>query len=377
MQRMSLARMTALAAMAAAVACSRKADTAAEPEQERPDAWTVQFMMEFNRQPDSVPSRWRPLIGEYGADTTKRWFVIERDGRLWVMDHFKNFAPLNERADKSDSLFDAPVMPVTVSGPVRFQFDSARRVTAINVGDITMPRRAVEPPPGTVQMRVTPVRPLDELRREALAATPPAETGRFEPTDLVEVTKLDSTIRLDVRYATENNFLGARMYDTARVFMQRAAAEALVRANKVITRMNGRLMIYDGYRPWYVTKVFWDATPEDKRWLVANPAQGSRHNRGIAVDISIYDLDENKPLDMPSGYDEATERAHSLYPGGTSQQRWNRALLRRILEHEGFAVNPTEWWHFDFMNRKRYAIGNIPFDKIPVPATPASEPKKP
>src|SRR6185295_11385407 len=179
-----------------------------------------------------------------------------------------------------------------------------------------------------------------------------------------DVTKLDSTIKLDVRYASENNFLGTKMYDTERVFMQRAAAAALVRANKTMRRLNGRLIIHDGYRPWYVTKIFWDATPEPQRWLVANPAEGSRHNRGIAVDLNIYDDDLKRATEMPSTYDEATERAFSSYPGGTSRERWHRALLRRVMEHEGFAVNPKEWWHFDYVDRKRYAIGNVTFDHI-------------
>ena len=151
--------------------------------------------------------------------------------------------------------------PVPVSGEVRFHLDSMRQVTSIQVGDLTKPRRAIEPPPGATQMRVTPVRPLDELRREALAGSPPAETGKFEPTNLVEVTKLDSTIRLEIRYATENNFLGARMYDTARAFMQKTAAEALVRASRNAQRVGYGLLIHDAYRPWYVTKIFWDATP--------------------------------------------------------------------------------------------------------------------
>ncbi len=348
-----------LALAAVAGACVKRAPSAPGPG--RMDEWTQQFLMEFSRQPDTVPTRWQAIIGEYGTDTVNRWFVIERDKRLWIMDQSKNYVPLTEH---SDSLFQAPIAPVPVRGDVRFRFDSTRHVASVQVGNVTMPHRHIEPPPGVAQTRIRPVRPLDELRREALAALPPAESGKFEPPNLVDVTTLDSTIKFDVRYATENNFLGAKMYDTARVFMQKAAAAALVRANKTMRRLNGRLIIHDGYRPWYVTKIFWDATPEDKRWLVADPAQGSKHNRGIAVDLNIYDDDISRASEMPSTYDEATERAYSTYPGGTSRERWHRALLRRVMEHEGFAVNPKEWWHFEYVDKKRYAIGNIPFDKI-------------
>ena len=124
------------------------------------------------------------------------------------------------------------------------------------------------------------------------------------------------------------------------------------------------LLIHDAYRPWYVTKVFWEATPEDKRIFVANPAQGSRHNRGAAVDLTLYDLATGKPVEMVSTYDETTDRAYPDYPGGTSMQRWLRRTLRDAMESEGFAVYEAEWWHFDYKDWQSYGIGNVPFDKI-------------
>jgi len=358
---MPYGRRLAVFALATALVAACGGGQAAPPPPPKLDEWTQEFLIEFGRQPDSAPGKWRGLIGEYGPDTNSRWFVIERDKRLSILDQYKNYVPLTER---SDSVFDAPVLPVPVSGTVTFRLDSAKRALSVRVGNVVMQRRDVGPAEGVAQLRITPVRPIDELRREALAATPPAESGSFRQTDLVDVAALDTSIRLDIRYASENNFLGARMYDAPRAFLQRDAAAALVRANKTIKRLNGVLLIHDAYRPWYVTKIFWDATPTDKRWMVANPAEGSKHNRGIAVDLNIWDRDENKPLDMPSTYDESTERSFVTYPGGTSQQRWNRALLKRVMEHEGFAVHPKEWWHFEYVDRKRYPIGNVAFDKI-------------
>jgi D-alanyl-D-alanine dipeptidase len=110
--------------------------------------------------------------------------------------------------------------------------------------------------------------------------------------------------------------------------------------------------------------MFWDATPVDTRWLVADPAQGSRHNRGAAVDLTLYDLSTGAPVEMPSTYDESTDRAYADYPGGTSRQRWRRALLRRVMEAEGFSVNTHEWWHFDYSTWRSFAIGNEPFERI-------------
>jgi D-alanyl-D-alanine dipeptidase len=311
--------------------------------------------------PDSVPTRWVGLIGEYGPDTTRRWFTLERERRLWILDHQGNYVPLAER---SDSVFDAPLSTAAVSGEVRFRRDATGRATAVHVGSVTMPRRNVEPPPGATQLRITPVRPVEDLRREALAARPPAESGSFKVPALVDVAALDSTIKLDIRYATENNFLGTKLYEQPRAFLQKPAADALVKAHRALRALGYGLLIHDAYRPWYVTKVFWDATPDSLRWLVADPGQGSKHNRGAAVDVTLYDVESGKPVEMPSTYDESTARANATYPGGTSLQRWHRSLLRRALEHEGFIANPLEWWHFDYKDWKSYPIVNLPFDRL-------------
>jgi D-alanyl-D-alanine dipeptidase len=212
--------------------------------------------------------------------------------------------------------------------------------------------------------RITPLRPVAELRAEALKASPPKETGDFLPTDLVELVKLDPTIKLEIRYATTNNFMGTKMYTQPRAFLQRPAAEAVVRANKKLKAQGFGLLIHDGYRPWYVTKMFWDATPDDKKIFVANPAEGSKHNRGCAVDLSMYDLKTGKAVSMPSGYDEMSPRAFSDYSGGTAKQNEHRAILKKAMESEGFTVNPKEWWHFDYKDWKRYRIGNVDFQDI-------------
>jgi D-alanyl-D-alanine dipeptidase len=146
--------------------------------------------------------------------------------------------------------------------------------------------------------------------------------------------------------------------------MQRPAAEAVVRANQKLRQLGFGLLIHDAYRPWYVTKMFWDATPVNKRWLVANPAEGSKHNRGAAVDLTLFDLATGQPVEMPSTYDESTGRAFANYPGGTSLQRWHRALLRNAMVSEGFLVNPSEWWHFDYKSWRDYPLGNVAFDRI-------------
>src|SRR5258708_7113090 len=214
------------------------------------------------------------------------------------------------------------------------------------------------------QFHITPVRPVDQLRVEALAATPPLEEGSFRPSDLVEVISLDPTIHLDIRYATPNNFLGTPLYEQPRAFLQRPAAEAVVRVHRALAAKGYGLLIHDAYRPWYITKIFWDATPADKHQYVADPAKGSRHNRGCAVDLTLFDRSTGRAIEMPSGHDEMSERAHPDYKGGTDEQRKMRDLPRSAIEAEGFTVYELEWWHFDYRDWHSYAVQNVRFADI-------------
>jgi len=212
--------------------------------------------------------------------------------------------------------------------------------------------------------RVTPVRPYAELLPLALAARPPEEKGDFRPADLVEINTLDPTIRLDIRYASTRNFLGVAIYSQARAFLQRPAAEALVRVQRSLAAEGYGLLVHDAYRPWYVTRIFWDATPVEDHKFVADPAEGSRHNRGCAVDLTLYELGTGRPVIMPSLYDETSERAYATYTGGTAEQRRLRDLLRAHMEREGFSVYEFEWWHFDYRDWKSYAIQNVRFEDL-------------
>lgn len=190
---------------------------------------------------------------------------------------------------------------------------------------------------------------------------PPKESGKkLRKPDLVEVVWLDSTIHLDIRYATKNNFMKRRMYDTARAFLQRPAAEAVVRVQRSLRKLGLGLVIFDAYRPWSVTKQFWDETPPSKHSFVANPKYGSKHNRGCAVDLSLYDLRTGREIEMPSNYDEFSKRASPKYTGGTAQQRKWRDLLRSAMEKEGFTVDPGEWWHFDYREWRMYPVLDTP-----------------
>ena len=198
----------------------------------------------------------------------------------------------------------------------------------------------------------------------AFAQTGPPKEENKREADLIELTKLDKSIKLDIRYATTNNFVGKAVYPEGRAFLQRPAAEAVVKVHKELKKKGLGIVIYDGYRPWAITKLFWEVVAEDQRKFVADPAKGSKHNRGCAIDLGIYDLKTGKAIPMPSGYDEFTERASPDYKGGSDEERANRETLRHMMESVGFTVNPNEWWHFDFKDWQEYAIYDIAFDEI-------------
>jgi len=311
-------------------------------------------------KPPPASLNWGGLIGEYGWDHDVL-YIFEKDGKLWALIEWFEFDPLEQ---VSENVFKFPNKGLYDGERLIFTRDKNGRSTSVEAANVLFKRRSVGPEDGAAQLRIKPVRPVSELLKEALTAAPPKEMGEFRRTDLVELTRLDPTIKLDIRYASTNNFLGSVFYSEPRAFLQRPAAEALVRAQDKLKEKGYGLLIHDAYRPWYVTKVFWDATPQDKKIFVADPSQGSRHNRGAAVDLSLYDLKTREPVEMVGTYDETTDRSYPDYPGGTSLQRWHRKLLRDTMESEGFSVYEAEWWHFDYSDWRKYPIGNLVFDKI-------------
>ncbi len=194
--------------------------------------------------------------------------------------------------------------------------------------------------------------------------TPPREAGTFRAPDLVELIVLEPTLRLDIRYATANNFVGRPVYPEARAFLQRPAAAALIRVHRALKAKGYGLLIFDGYRPWTITKLFWDVVPPGGREFVADPAKGSKHNRGCAVDLSLFDRATGLEVPMPSAYDEMSERAYPPYAGGPAAARAARDVLRAAMEAEDFSVEPNEWWHFNYVDWPAYPILDVPFSAI-------------
>jgi serine beta-lactamase-like protein LACTB len=308
----------------------------------------------------NYPDDWNNLIGEYGDDHIILYFY-EKGGHLFALIEWMEKDKLTQL---SENEFAFPESGGMYQGE-KFIFERDENGRAIRVSIENGPvfnRRALGSASET--FRIEPLLPMEELRTIALAASPPSESGDFKESDLVDLKSLDPSIQYDIRYATTNNFMSNKFYTLSRAYLQRPAAEAVVRVHQKLKEQGYGLLIHDAYRPWYVTKMFWDATPEDKKVFVATPSYGSRHNRGAAIDLTLFDLKTGKVIEMVAGYDEMTDRSFPFYFGGNTEQRYHRAMLRTAMEEEGFSIYEFEWWHFDYTGWEEYRIQNLQFSEI-------------
>ncbi|TPE60554.1 serine hydrolase [Sandaracinobacter neustonicus] len=300
------------------------------------------------------------LIGEYGWDYNVLR-IYERDGKPYVRIEWTDWLPLTRLgADHYAFPTDRGLYPLE---SLRFERGADGQVTAAMLGAIRFPRRDFGAEAEAV-IRAAMETGIDAARASALKGTPPVEKPSAKPSQLTAITSIDPSIRLDVRYAGTNNFMGQQIYEQSGAFLQKPAAEALGRVQKKLNAQGFGLLIHDAYRPWYVTKMFWDATPPANRMFVADPSKGSRHNRGAAVDLTMLDLKTGKPMITTGRYDEFSSRSYSNFGGGSDEQRWLREVLRTAMESEGYTVYPQEWWHFDLVGWQDYPIGNIRFSEI-------------
>lgn len=179
---------------------------------------------------------------------------------------------------------------------------------------------------------------------------------------LVEIKKRIPDIKLDIRYAGKNNFAKQAVYKQARAFARLPVVEALKNVQNELKKFGFGLKIFDGYRPYSVTVKFF-AIASDKSF-VANPKDGSRHNRGCAIDLTLIDLKTGKDLEMPTPYDSFAAEAASDFMNLPANVIQNRELLRSTMEKNGFRVLNNEWWHFDFNGWKNYELMDIPFEDL-------------
>ena len=210
---------------------------------------------------------------------------------------------------------------------------------------------------------IIPIKEISELREISKNSNPPILDSLDSHKKLVDLKKLDDEFQLDIRYASTNNFMRSKFYKNERAFFNMSAADRLIEAKNELKKLGYGIIIYDAYRPWFVTKMFWEGTPENLKHFVANPENGSSHNKGCAIDIGLYDIETEESIDMISGYDEFTERAYPNYMGGSKKQRDIRDMLIKVMEKNDFTVYEYEWWHFNY-NKCDSGIMNYSFSEL-------------
>jgi len=181
---------------------------------------------------------------------------------------------------------------------------------------------------------------------------------------MIELKSTMPNLVYELRYASLDNFMKTRMYPskTRETFMRMPAAKALACAQQKLNAMGYGFKIWDAYRPYSVTEKFWEMVKDER--YVANPAKGSGHNRGIAVDLTIITLSDGKELDMGTGFDNFTDTAHHTFTKLSDLVLQNRKLLRQTMESCGFVAFESEWWHYSLPDPTRYFILDIPFKKL-------------
>ena len=210
---------------------------------------------------------------------------------------------------------------------------------------------------------IIPIKEISELREISKNSNPPILDSLDSHKKLIDLKKLDDEFQLDIRYASSNNFMRSKFYKNEKAFFNMSAADKLIEAKNDLKELGYGIIIYDAYRPWFVTKMFWEGTPENLKHFVANPENGSSHNKGCAIDIGLYDIETGESIVMISGYDEFTERAYPNYMGGSKKQRDIRDMLIQVMEKNDFTVYEYEWWHFNY-NGCDSGIMNYSFEEL-------------
>lgn len=181
--------------------------------------------------------------------------------------------------------------------------------------------------------------------------------------NMIEIRKLLPDAQFDIRYATPNNFTKEILYSSGySTFLRLPAAYALRNVAQELKQLGLGIKIFDAYRPYSVTQKMWDLIGDER--YVANPAKGSGHNRGLAVDLTLIDLASGKELNMGTAYDNFTDTAHHSFAALTESILNNRTLLKHTMEKHGFKALQTEWWHYSWPNNRNYEVLDIPFKKL-------------
>lgn len=321
-------------------------------------------------EPRECPKDLKYLLGMYYGNG-EQFVIRERNGELELLyrttrEDYKfansNQFPLKKERFDSYTLLEAGPMNNTETS-VRFERDPDGYGITCKIGGNRY-SRAFFGPDREKPFRIPQPSDWQRLKKAASEAAIPSALTTGKQAELVDVTKAITGIKLDLRYAGTNNCFGMSIVDVKKAYLDRVAAVALGRVQKRLADYGYGLVIWEAYRPWSVSKLAYDAFPDDKKQMLPTPEQGFSHNTGKAVDVSLYYLETGESVEMISDFDEPSIRQYSKFTGGTELERYQRDLLHQLMSLEGFSVSDMEWWHFEYEPDNVYSHLNVPLQGL-------------
>lgn len=321
-------------------------------------------------EPRECPKDLKYLLGMYYGNG-EQFVIRERGGELELLyrttrEDYKfarsNQFPLKKERFDSYTLLEAGPMNNTETS-VRFERDPDGYGITCKIGGNRY-SRAFFGADREKPFRLPQPEDWQALKNAAAEAVMPAALAEGKQARLVDVAKAVPGIKLDLRYAGTDNCFGVPIVDVQKAYLDQEAAAALSRVKKKLADYGYGLVIWEAYRPWSVSKLAYDAFPEDKKQMLPAPEQGFSHNTGRSVDVSLYYLETGEPAAMISDFDEPSVRQYTKFAGGTELERYQRDLLHQLMSLEGFSGSDVEWWHFDYEPDTVYSHLNLPLAEL-------------
>ena len=318
----------------------------------------------------AVPKDVNSLLGMYYGNASV-FLLREEKGVLQIVYRtdpedrdfsYANLFPLKKNHFDSYSMNEEGPL-FSAETVVHFERDSDGNGIACKIGGKRFARDFF-PGEGNNVTRLGPNADYQTLKDAASHAAMPAKLQQGQQGRLIRIRSIVPNVKFDLRYAGSNNIFGVPLFETTEAFAEAETVSALKKAAEKLTARGYGLLVWEGYRPWYVSKLAYDLLPKDKKTMLPVPDKGEDRNTGRAVDVSLYDLKTGEAVNMISDFDEVSVRQYPGFSGGTERQRNIRDMLAAVMKECGFAQGKEEWWHFTLGDTGEWQHLNIPYGQI-------------
>lgn len=318
----------------------------------------------------AVPKDVNSLLGLYYGNSSV-FLLREEKGILQIVYRtdpedsdfrFANIFPLKKVHFDSYSMNEeGPLLSAETT--VHFERDSDGNGIVCKIGGKRFARDFF-PGEGSKVMRIEGNTDYQSLKDAAYRAAMPAKLQQGQPGRLVRIRSAVPNVKFDLRYADSNNIFGVSLFEATEAFAEVETVSALEKAAEKLAARGYGLLVWEGYRPWYVSKLAFDLLPKDKKAMLPVPEKGEDRNTGRTVDVSLYDLKTGEAVNMISDFDEVSVRQYPGFTGGTERQRNLRDMLAAVMKDCGFTQGKEEWWHFTLGDTGGWQHLNIPYGQI-------------